>query len=48
VCAEAWRKEIPGATLRMFERSGHVPHLEEPDAVAAAVAEFCAAQGGAR
>ena len=42
VCAEAWRKEIPGATLRVFEGSGHVPHLEEPDAVAAAVVEFCA------
>jgi pimeloyl-ACP methyl ester carboxylesterase len=40
-CAEAWRKEIPGAELRIFEQSGHVPHLEEPDGVAAAVAEFC-------
>jgi len=42
VCAEAWRKEIPGATLRVFDDSGHVPHIEQPDAVAAAVAEFCA------
>jgi len=42
VCAEAWRKEIPGATLRVFDDSGHVPHIEEPDAVAAAVTEFCA------
>jgi pimeloyl-ACP methyl ester carboxylesterase len=41
VCAEAWRKEIPGAVLRVFGDSGHVPHLEEPDAVAAAVIEFC-------
>jgi pimeloyl-ACP methyl ester carboxylesterase len=40
VCAEAWRKEIPGAVLRVFDASGHVPHLEEPDAVAAAVIEF--------
>ena len=40
-CAEAWRKEIPAAELRIFEQSGHAPHLEEPDAVAAAVAEFC-------
>jgi pimeloyl-ACP methyl ester carboxylesterase len=47
VCAEAWRKEIPGAALRVFEGSGHVPHLEEPDAVAAVVAEFCAERGGA-
>ena len=41
-CAEAWRKEIPGATLRVFDDSGHVPHIEEPDGVAAAVTEFCA------
>jgi pimeloyl-ACP methyl ester carboxylesterase len=44
-CAEAWRKEIPGAALRVFEESGHVPHLEEPDAVAAAVIEFCGDRG---
>lgn len=48
VCAEAWRKEIPGAMLRLFEESGHVPHLEEPDAVAAAVVEFCLARKGTR
>ena len=48
VCAEAWRKEIPGAVLRVFDGSGHVPHLEEPDAVAAAVAEFCLARKGTR
>ena len=42
VCAEAWRKEIPGAALRVFAASGHVPHLEEPEAVAAAVIDFCA------
>jgi pimeloyl-ACP methyl ester carboxylesterase len=40
-CAEAWRKEIAGARLATFERSGHVPHLEEPEAVAAAIVEFC-------
>ena len=48
ICAEAWRKEIPGATLRVFAESGHVPHLEEPDAVAAAVVEFCAGRKGSR
>ena len=48
VCAEAWRKEIPGAVLRVFDGSGHVPHLEDPDAVAAAVAEFCLARKGTR
>jgi pimeloyl-ACP methyl ester carboxylesterase len=40
-CAEAWRRGIPGAELRVFARSGHVPHLEEPEAVAAAVVDFC-------
>ena len=48
MCAEAWRKEIPGATLRVFDGSGHVPHLEEPDAVAAAVTEFCTARRESR
>jgi pimeloyl-ACP methyl ester carboxylesterase len=43
-CAEAWMREIPGAKLATFRESGHVPHLEEPEAVAAAVAAFCAAQ----
>ena len=48
VCAEAWRKEIAASELRVFDRSGHVPHLEEPDAVAAAVVEFCTRQKGSR
>ncbi len=47
-CAETWRREIPGATLRVFAKSGHVPHIEEPDAVAAAVTDFCLAQEAAR
>ena len=46
-CAEAWRKEIPGAALRVFDDSGHVPHLEEPDAVAAAVDRVLRGPGGA-
>ncbi|MGH7356390.1 MAG: alpha/beta fold hydrolase [Candidatus Rokuibacteriota bacterium] len=46
-CAEAWRKEIPGAELRIFEQSGHAPHLEEPDAIAAAIVDFCG-QGATR
>ena len=41
VCADVWRKEIPGARLTTFAQSGHVPHLEEPAAVAAAIVEFC-------
>jgi len=47
-CAEAWAQEIPGATLRTFADPGHAPHIEEPDAVAAAVVEFCRAREGAR
>lgn len=40
-CAETWRREIAGAEVRLFARSGHAPHLEEPEAVADAVAAFC-------
>src|SRR5215468_7351091 len=40
-CGETWAREIPGALLRVFDDSGHVPHLEEPDAVAEAIGEFC-------
>jgi pimeloyl-ACP methyl ester carboxylesterase len=48
VCAETWQKEIPGATLRVFADAGHVPHVEAPDAVAAAVTEFCGRGGDTR
>ncbi|PWU24762.1 MAG: alpha/beta hydrolase [Candidatus Rokuibacteriota bacterium] len=41
VCAEAWAKAIPGAHLVTFPDSGHVPHLEQPEAVADAVSAFC-------
>jgi pimeloyl-ACP methyl ester carboxylesterase len=41
-CGRAWEKEIRGARLRVFAESGHVPHLEEPGAVADAVIEFAA------
>src|SRR5438874_4226756 len=40
-CGRAWAKDVPGARLRVFEASGHAPHLEEPEAVADAVIEFC-------
>ena len=46
-CGETWAREMPGARLRVFADSGHVPHLEEPDAVAEAVSEFCRLPGGA-
>jgi pimeloyl-ACP methyl ester carboxylesterase len=40
-CASVWAGQIPGARLQVFGRSGHAPHLEEPEAVAAAVIDFC-------
>ncbi|HYE90233.1 MAG TPA: alpha/beta fold hydrolase [Terriglobales bacterium] len=45
-CGQAWAKEIRGARLRVFADSGHVPHLEEPVAVADAVIELCERAGG--
>lgn len=48
LCAQAWAKEIPGARLLTFAQSGHLPHVEEAEAVAAAVLEFCGAREGAR
>jgi pimeloyl-ACP methyl ester carboxylesterase len=39
-CASAWEAAIPGARLQVFGASGHVPHLEEPEAVAAAIIDF--------
>src|SRR5262245_36366558 len=32
VCAEAWARAIPGAQLVTFAGSGHVPHIEQPEA----------------
>ena len=46
-CGQTWAREIPGARLSVFDESGHVPHLEEPEAVAEAIAKFCRAAGGA-
>ena len=40
-CADTWARAIPGARLVTFPDSGHVPHIEEPEAVAAAVVDFC-------
>jgi pimeloyl-ACP methyl ester carboxylesterase len=46
-CARAWEARIPGARLRVFPGSGHVPHLEEAEAVAAAVIDFSLRGGSA-
>lgn len=40
-CGQTWAKAIPGARLRVFGASGHLPHLEEPAAVAETVLAFC-------
>jgi pimeloyl-ACP methyl ester carboxylesterase len=40
-CGETWAREILGARLRVFTDSGHVPHLEEPEAVAEEISGFC-------
>ncbi len=38
--ASALAAATPGAQLRLFERSGHLPHFEEPAAYCAAIADF--------
>jgi pimeloyl-ACP methyl ester carboxylesterase len=47
-CGQVWAKEVPGARLRVFPESGHVPHLEEPGAVSDAIVEFCGRGEGPR
>ncbi|HXE27460.1 MAG TPA: alpha/beta hydrolase [Stellaceae bacterium] len=42
VYGETWQKAIAGARLTLIPRSGHLPIQEQPEAFAAAVAEFCA------
>jgi pimeloyl-ACP methyl ester carboxylesterase len=37
---KAWQAEIPGAAMEVIPRAGHYPHWEQPDAFAAAVANF--------
>ena len=40
--AAAWRRAIPGAKAVVLPRCGHLPHLEQPAAVAAALMNFIA------
>lgn len=42
VYGETWAKAIAGARLTVIPRCGHLPIQEQPEAFAAAVAEFCA------
>jgi pimeloyl-ACP methyl ester carboxylesterase len=37
---EAWKAEIPGATMETITDAGHYPHWEQPDAFAARVRDF--------
>jgi pimeloyl-ACP methyl ester carboxylesterase len=37
---EAWKAEIPGATMQTIPNAGHYPHWEQPDAFAAQVSAF--------
>ncbi len=37
---EAWKAEIPGATMETIPRAGHYPHWEQPETFAARVQAF--------
>jgi pimeloyl-ACP methyl ester carboxylesterase len=40
VCGEQYRRLLPNATLRVLERCGHMPPIEQPDAFAELVLDF--------
>jgi len=39
--AERFAEVLPDSTLRYLERSGHSPQLEEPDAMADIILDWC-------
>jgi pimeloyl-ACP methyl ester carboxylesterase len=39
-CGEQYRRLLPDARLHVFERCGHVPPIEQPDAYAKLVSDF--------
>jgi pimeloyl-ACP methyl ester carboxylesterase len=39
-CGEQYRRLLPNATLSVLERCGHLPPIEQPDAVARLVIDF--------
>jgi len=40
VCGEQYRRLLPDATLRVLDRCGHLPPIEQPDAFARLVLDF--------
>ena len=38
--ADAWRRAVPGAEVVLLPECGHLPHIERPEAVAAAIEGF--------
>lgn len=40
VCARAMKAKLSNAKLKVFEKSAHVAHIEEPEAYRAAIAKF--------
>jgi len=40
VCGEQYRRLLPNATLRVLERCGHLPPIEQPDVFAKLVLDF--------
>jgi len=45
---EAARRELPATRVEIFARSGHFPHLDEPDRFAMVLADFMAQHRAAR
>jgi pimeloyl-ACP methyl ester carboxylesterase len=40
ICGEQYRRRLPNATLRVLERCGHMPPIEQPDVFAGLVLDF--------
>jgi pimeloyl-ACP methyl ester carboxylesterase len=41
--ADEFSRRIPGARVEVVDQAGHLPHLEQPDAVSRLVGDFLAA-----
>jgi pimeloyl-ACP methyl ester carboxylesterase len=40
ICGEQYRRRLPNAALRVLERCGHMPPIEQPDVFAGLVLDF--------